>query len=322
MTFLLERDDSQSCLNRWLFIQPSEQRTYITNEGVVHTMITTNELMTSTYQILINTAAKIREDHPGLTCVVTSDQRNALELSSDALKSVVNQPIHLMLGISQSQRRIQTLNIDRMVGVTGMLSCRIQRHRRPGQTWSDVPFGDELMTAVNQIRQVDIDADVVVQSSLTDLTADGNQYLHLFRQNRQNTSIDRIEQTDTETIPFGRNFHELSVIGPETFNRLKGHRISQIITINTGMIDDYDGFDVTQFTACLPGKKTAVLNLQTEKMFRFQPWLKTEVINAKIDELRDSYDAVVIATNSVLTLKVANFIAQYANVRIKQISIR
>ena len=146
-------------------------------------MITTNELMANAYQILVDTAAKIQEEHPELTCVVTSDQRSALELSSDALKSVANQPIHLMLGISQGQRRIQTLNIDRMVGVTGMLSCRIQRHRRPGQTWSDVPFGDELMTAVNQIRQVDIDADVVVQSSLTDLTADGNQYLHLFRQN-------------------------------------------------------------------------------------------------------------------------------------------
>ena len=279
-------------------------------------MITTNELMTSTYQILINTAAKIQEEHPELTCIVTSDQRNALELSSDALKSVANQPIHLMLGISQGQRRIQTLNIDRMVGVTGTLSCRIQRRPRSGQTWSDVPFGDELMTAVNQIRQVDIDADVVVQSSLTDLTADGNQYLHLFRQNRQNTSIDHIEQTDAETIPLGEKFHELSV------NRLRGHRLSQIITINTGMIDDHDGFDVTQFTACLPGKKTAVLNLQAEKMFRFQPWLKTEVINAKIDELHDSYDAVVIATNSVLTLKVANFIAQYANVRIKQLVIR
>ena len=322
MTFLLEQDDSQSCLNRRSFIQPSEQCTYITNEGVVHTMITTNELMTSTYQILIDTAAKIREDHPELTCVVTSDQRSALELSSDALKSVANQPIHLMLGISQGQRRIQTLNIDRMIGVTGTLSCRIQRRPRSGQTWSDVLFGDELMTAVNQIRQVDVDADVVVQSSLTDLTADGNQYLHMFRQNRQYTSIDHIEQTNTETILLGEKFHELSIIGPETFNRLKGHRISQIITINTGMIDDHDGFDVTQFTACLPGKKTAVLNLQAEKMFRFQPWLKTEVINAKIDELRDSYDAVVIATNGVLTLKVANFIAQYANVRIKQLVIR
>ena len=57
-------------------------------------------------------------------------------------------------------------------------------------------------------------------------------------------------------------------------------------------------------------------------MFRFQSWLKAEVINAKIDELRDNYDVVVITTNSPLTLKVANFIAQYANVRIKQISIR
>lgn len=286
-------------------------------------MITTNELMASTYQILINTAAKIQEEHPELTCIVTNDQRSALELSSDALKSVVaNQPIHLMLGISQGQRRIQTLNIDRMIGVTGTLSCRIQRHRRPGQTWSDVPFGDELMTAVNQIRQVDIDADVVVQSSLTDLTADGNQYLHLFRQNKQNTSIDHIEQTDTETILLAEKFHELSIIGPETFNRLKGHRISQIITINTGMIDDRDGFDFTQMPACLPGKKMAVLNLQAKKMFRFQPWLNSSAIDAKIDELRDSYDAVVIATNSVLTLKVANFIAQYANVRIKQISIR
>ena len=322
MTFLLEQDGSQSCLNRWLFIRPSEQCTYITNEGVVHTMITTNELMTSTYQILIDTATKIREDHPELTCVVTSDQRSALELSSDVLKSVANQPIHLMLGISQGQRRIQTLNIDRMIGVTGTLSCRIQRRPRSGQTWSDVPFGDELMTAVNQIRQVDIDADVIVKSSMTDLTADGNQYLHPFRQNRQNTSIDHIEQADAETIPLGEKFHELSVIGPETFNRLKGHRISQIITINTGMIDDHDGFDVTQFTACLPGKKTAVLNLQAEKMFRFQPWLNSSVINAKIDKLRDSYDAVVIATNSPLTLKVAKFIAQYANVRIKQISIR
>lgn len=285
-------------------------------------MITTNELMTSAYQILVDTAAKIREDHPELTCIVTNDQRSALELSSDKTQSLINQPVHLMLGISQGQRRIQTLNIDRMIGVTGTLSCRIQRHRRPGQTWSDVPFGDELMTAVNQIRQADIDADVVVQSSLTDLTADGNQYLHLFRQNRQNTSIDRIEQADAETIPLGEKFHELSVIGPETFNRLRGHRLSQIITINTGMIDDNDGFDVIQFTACLPGKKTAVLNLQAEKMFQFQPWLKTEVINAKIDKLRNSYDAVVIATNSVLTLKVANFIAQYANVRIKQLVIR
>ena len=322
MTFSLEQDDSQSCLNCLLFIQPSEQCTYITNEGVVHTMITTNELMTSTYQILIDTAAKIREDHPELTCVVTSDQRSALELSSDALKSVANQPIHLMLGISQGQRRIQTLNIDRMIGVAGTLSCRIQRRPRSGQTWSDVPFGDKLMTAVNQIRQVDIDADVIVKSSVTDLTADGNQYLHLFRQNRQNTSIDRIEQADAEMIPLGEKFHELSVIGPETFNRLRGHRLSQIITINTGMIDDHDGFDVTQFTACLPGKKTAVLNLQAEKMFRFQPWLKTEVINAKIDELHDNYDVVIIATNSALTLKVANFIAQYANVRIKQLVIR
>ena len=285
-------------------------------------MITTNELMTNAYQILIDTAAKIREDHPELTCVVTSDQRSALELSSDALKSVANQPIHLMLGISQGQRRIQTLNIDRMIGVTGTLSCRIQRRPRSGQTWSDVPFGDELMTAVNQIRQVDIDADVIIKSSVTDLTADGNQYLHLFRQNKQNTSVDHIEQADVETIPLGEKFHELSVIGPETFNRLKGHRLSQIVTINTAMIDDHDGFDFTQFTACLPGKKTAVLNLQAEKMFRFQPWLKTDAINAKIDELRDSYDVVVITTNSPLTLKVANFIAQYANVRIKQLGIR
>lgn len=285
-------------------------------------MITTNELMTSTYQILINTAAKIQEEHPELTCIVTNDQRSALELSSDETQSLINQPVHLMLGISQGQRRIQTLNIDRMIGMTGTLSCRIQRRPRSGQTWSDVPFGDELMTAVNQIRQVDIDADIIVKSSVTDLTADGNQYLHLFRQNRQNTSIDHIEQTDTETIPLAEKFHELSIIGPETFNRLRGHRLSQIITINTGMVNDHDGFDVTQFAACLPGKKTTVLNLQAEKMFRFQSWLKAEVINTKIDEFRDNYDAVVITTNSTLTLKVANFIAQYANVRIKQISIR
>ena len=50
-------------------------------------MITTNELMTSAYQILVDAAAKIREDHPELTCIVTNDQRSALELTDQPART-------------------------------------------------------------------------------------------------------------------------------------------------------------------------------------------------------------------------------------------
>ena len=124
-------------------------------------MISTNELLTKTQSILVETANQLSASDPYIHCRIAMSQHSFLEVSSSGVAAPHEYIDRITFEIYYESTRAQLLFIEREDD-QGCIRCQLQRRSRSGHPWTNAPYGDQLMTVLIKIRQVDPDARIIL----------------------------------------------------------------------------------------------------------------------------------------------------------------
>ena len=125
-------------------------------------MISTNKLLTKTQSILVETANQLNTSDPNIRCKIATSQHSFLEVPSSWGVTAPQEYIdRITFEIYYESTRAQLLFIEREDD-HGCIRCQLQRRSRSGHPWTNAPYGDQLMTALIKIRQVDPDARIIL----------------------------------------------------------------------------------------------------------------------------------------------------------------
>lgn len=134
-------------------------------------MISTNQLLTKAQSILVVTADRLSASDPSICCKIETYQHSFFKVASSYMTEPHDYIDRITFEICYESHRAQLLIIERQ-GDYGCIRCQLQRKSRSGNPWSGAPFSDQLMTAVNKIRQIDPDAQIILQSSVREKATD------------------------------------------------------------------------------------------------------------------------------------------------------
>ena len=131
-------------------------------------MISTNQLLTKAQPILVETANQLHASDPHVHCKIEIDQHSFLEVSSlgvTAPREYIDRilfEIDYDSGLVQyDSGLVQLLTIERQ-NDQGCIRCWLRRRLRSSNSWSNVPYGKQLMAAIDEIRQVDPDVRIIL----------------------------------------------------------------------------------------------------------------------------------------------------------------
>lgn len=134
-------------------------------------MISTNQLLTKAQSILVVTADRLSASDPSICCKIETYQHSFFKVASSYMTEPHDYIDRIMFEICYESHRAQLLIIERENNY-GSIRCRLQRKSRSGDPWSGAPFSDQPMTAINKIRQIDPDAQIILQSSVRSKATD------------------------------------------------------------------------------------------------------------------------------------------------------
>lgn len=124
-------------------------------------MISTNQLLTKAQSILVETANQLSASDSSIKCVIETHQHSFFKVASSYVTAPYEYIDRILFEIYYESHRAQLLTIERENN-DGCIRCQLQRRARSGNPWSGAPFSDQLMTAVNKIRQIDPDARIIL----------------------------------------------------------------------------------------------------------------------------------------------------------------
>lgn len=124
-------------------------------------MISTNQLLTKAQPILVETANQLSASDPNIHCKIGTTQHSFLEVSSLGVTAPREYIDQILFEIDYDSGLEQLLTIERQDD-QGCIHCWLRRKARSNHPWSNAPFGDQLMTAIIKIRQIDLDARIIL----------------------------------------------------------------------------------------------------------------------------------------------------------------
>lgn len=204
--------------------------------------------------------------------------------------------------------------------------------------WNTVPLGNEIVALINKCQQKLPNYQFVSQQSRFS-TRKTNQplYFNILRRNNiaPNGEIrshyDYAVKSISPDIDLNENTEQLSYLGKDEANLLKGHRVHLLTTIgrNIGVKSGVDplrqtGLDQYHLITDPMFRKTKIIDLNKidNGRFGYQDFLDKQTVQNAIKKYRDEYDSIVIITNNEMATKVVTLIAQLAGITLNQIGCR
>lgn len=125
-------------------------------------MISTNQLLTKAQSILVETANQLSASDLNFHCEIETRQHSFLRVSSSGVTAPHEYIDQILFTILHESLRVQTLIIERE-NDQGRIRCSLQRKAQLSNPWSGgAPMSDQLTTAINKIRQIDPDAQIIL----------------------------------------------------------------------------------------------------------------------------------------------------------------
>ena len=128
-------------------------------------MISTNQLLAKAQSILVETANQLSASDPNIHCKIGTAQHGFFEVSSSGIEVPHEYIDRIAFEIYYESTRAQLLIIERDYDREydrACIRCWLQRKSRSSNPWSNAPYGKQLVTAIDKIRQVDPDARIIL----------------------------------------------------------------------------------------------------------------------------------------------------------------
>lgn len=240
---------------------------------------------------------------------------------------------------NDQMRIIQGLFFTIDYGVKRLINWRADRMPiNKSVNWNTVPLGDEIAALINKCQQMLPNYQFVnLQSRFSTCKTNQPLYFNILRRNNMTpdgkirSHYDYDVKSISPDIDLNENTEQLSYLGKDEADLLKGHRVHLLTTIgeNIGIKSSVDtlkqtGLDQYHLITDQMSHKIKIIDLNKidNGRFGYQDFLDKQTVQNAIKKYRDEYDAITIITNNKMATEVITLIAQLAGITLNQIGCR